>query len=88
MGMDNKQYPIGFKPQAVMPQGQILRQQLQVRLVSLITDRKTLLTKKQQLSEILISCWSCSLKQVFILRVNLFLRPIFTITKTGIQVLD
>lgn len=37
MGMDNKQYALGFKPQPAMPQGQI-RQQLQVRLVSLITD--------------------------------------------------
>ena len=33
MGMD-KQYPMGYKPQPTMPQGQILRQQLQVRLVS------------------------------------------------------
>lgn len=33
MGMD-KQYPMGYKPQPAMPQGQILRQQLQVRLVS------------------------------------------------------
>ncbi|KAI4897312.1 hypothetical protein NFI96_034020, partial [Prochilodus magdalenae] len=32
MSMDNKQYPMGFKPQPTMPQGQILRQQLQVRL--------------------------------------------------------
>lgn len=29
-----KQYPMGYKPQPTMPQGQILRQQLQVRLVS------------------------------------------------------
>lgn len=61
MGMDNKQYPIGFKPQPAMPQGQILRQQLQVRLVSLITDIKTPETKKHQLREILIKCWPCSL---------------------------
>lgn len=40
IGIDNKQYQIGFKPQPAMPQGQILRQQLQVRLVSLITDIK------------------------------------------------
>lgn len=33
MGLD-KQYPMGYKPQPNMPQGQILRQQLQVRLVS------------------------------------------------------
>lgn len=33
MGLD-KQYSMGFKPQPNMPQGQILRQQLQVRLVS------------------------------------------------------
>lgn len=33
MGVD-KQYPMGYKPQPSMPQGQILRQQLQVRLVS------------------------------------------------------
>lgn len=33
MGLD-KQYPMGYKPQPSMPQGQILRQQLQVRLVS------------------------------------------------------
>lgn len=33
MGLD-KQYPIGYKPQSTMPQGQMLRQQLQVRLVS------------------------------------------------------
>lgn len=32
IGLD-KQYPMGYKPQP-MPQGQILRQQLQVRLVS------------------------------------------------------
>ncbi|XP_058264024.1 mediator of RNA polymerase II transcription subunit 12 isoform X2 [Hemibagrus wyckioides] len=32
IGIDNKQYQIGFKPQPAMPQGQILRQQLQVRL--------------------------------------------------------
>lgn len=51
MGMDNKQYPIGFKPQPTMPQGQI-RQQLQVRLVSLITDIETPATKKNQLREI------------------------------------
>ncbi|CAB1337452.1 unnamed protein product [Coregonus sp. 'balchen'] len=31
MGMD-KQYPMGYKPQPNIPQGQILRQQLQVRL--------------------------------------------------------
>lgn len=29
-----KQYPMGFKPQPTMPQGQMLRQQLQARLVS------------------------------------------------------
>lgn len=34
MGLD-KQYPMGYKPQPNLPQGQILRQQLQVRLVSL-----------------------------------------------------
>lgn len=33
MGLD-KQYPMGYKPQPSMPQGQILRQQLQARLVS------------------------------------------------------
>lgn len=33
MGLD-KQYPMGYKPQPTIPQGQILRQQLQVRLVS------------------------------------------------------
>lgn len=33
MGMD-KQYPMGYKPQPNIPQGQILRKQLQVRLVS------------------------------------------------------
>lgn len=33
MGLD-KQYQMGYKPQPSMPQGQILRQQLQVRLVS------------------------------------------------------
>lgn len=33
MGMD-KQYPMGYKPQSTMAQGQILRQHLQVRLVS------------------------------------------------------
>lgn len=33
MGLD-KQYSVGFKPQPNMPQGQMLRQQLQVRLVS------------------------------------------------------
>lgn len=32
--MDNKQYQMSYKPQPGMPQGQILRQQLQVRLVS------------------------------------------------------
>lgn len=52
MGMDNKQYPIGFKPQPTMPQGQSLRQQLQVRLVSLITDIETPTTKKHQLREV------------------------------------
>lgn len=30
----DKQYPMGYKPQPAMPQSQILRQQLQVRLVS------------------------------------------------------
>lgn len=30
-----KQYPMGYKPQPNIPQGQILRQHLQVRLVSL-----------------------------------------------------
>lgn len=30
----DKQYPMVYKPQPSMPQGQILRQQLQVRLVS------------------------------------------------------
>ena len=33
MGLD-KQYQMGYKPQPSIPQGQILRQQLQVRLVS------------------------------------------------------
>lgn len=33
MGLE-KQYPMGFKPQPTMPQGQMLRQQLQARLVS------------------------------------------------------
>lgn len=33
MGMD-KQYSMGYKPQPSVPQGQMLRQQLQVRLVS------------------------------------------------------
>lgn len=42
MGLD-KQYPMGYKPQPSMPQGQILRQQLQVRLVSqsVLTDQIT-----------------------------------------------
>uniref|UniRef100_A0A7N6AXK2 Mediator complex subunit Med12 domain-containing protein n=1 Tax=Anabas testudineus TaxID=64144 RepID=A0A7N6AXK2_ANATE len=31
-----KQYPMGYKPQPTMPQGQILRQQLQVRLFVLL----------------------------------------------------
>lgn len=61
MGMDNKQYPMGFKPQNTMPQGQILRQQLQVRLVSLITDIETPETNNHQLREILIKPWSCFL---------------------------
>lgn len=38
IGLD-KQYPMGYKPQPTMPQGQILRQQLQVRLVSRSTLR-------------------------------------------------
>lgn len=43
MGLD-KQYPMGYKPQPSMPQGQILRQQLQVRLVSqsVLTGQATL----------------------------------------------
>uniref|UniRef100_A0A8C8GEJ7 Mediator complex subunit Med12 domain-containing protein n=1 Tax=Oncorhynchus tshawytscha TaxID=74940 RepID=A0A8C8GEJ7_ONCTS len=40
MGMD-KQYPMGYKPQPNIPQGQILRQQLQVRLVSNISQGYT-----------------------------------------------
>lgn len=52
MGMDNKQYPMGFKQQPPMPQGQILRQQLQVRLVSLITDIEAPETKAHQLREL------------------------------------
>lgn len=60
MGMDNKQY-MGFKPQPTMAQGQILRQQLQVRLVSLITDIETPETKKHQLRGILSQLWSCIL---------------------------
>uniref|UniRef100_A0A674MC47 Mediator complex subunit 12 n=1 Tax=Takifugu rubripes TaxID=31033 RepID=A0A674MC47_TAKRU len=38
MGLD-KQYSMGFKPQPSMPQGQILRHQLQVRLVSLAPSK-------------------------------------------------
>ena len=44
IGLD-KQYPMGYKPQP-MPQGQILRQQLQVRLVSQYW-RANLLQNKQ-----------------------------------------
>lgn len=42
MGLD-KQYSMGFKPQPNMPQGQILRQQLQVRLVSQSRSKNHLL---------------------------------------------
>ncbi len=40
MGMD-KQFQMGYKPPQSMPQGQILRHQLQVRLVSLVLLIKT-----------------------------------------------
>lgn len=40
MGMD-KQYQLTYKPPPSMPQGQILRHQLQVRLVSLVLLIKT-----------------------------------------------
>lgn len=40
MGMD-KQYQLNYKPPPSMPQGQILRHQLQVRLVSLVLLIKT-----------------------------------------------
>lgn len=40
MGMD-KQFQMGYKPPQSMAQGQILRQQLQVRLVSLVLLIKT-----------------------------------------------
>lgn len=36
MGMENKPYQMNFKPQPPMGQNQILRQQLQARLVSWI----------------------------------------------------
>lgn len=56
MGMDNKQYQMGFKPQPPMPQGQMLRQQLQVRLVSLsIVIENPALEKQSRTGEFLIS---------------------------------
>uniref|UniRef100_A0A673XYW3 Mediator complex subunit 12 n=1 Tax=Salmo trutta TaxID=8032 RepID=A0A673XYW3_SALTR len=50
MGMD-KQYPMGYKPQPNIPQGQILRQQLQVRLnQSMIGQQMRQMTPNQQYS--------------------------------------
>uniref|UniRef100_A0A8C7IAH1 Mediator complex subunit 12 n=1 Tax=Oncorhynchus kisutch TaxID=8019 RepID=A0A8C7IAH1_ONCKI len=50
MGMD-KQYPMGYKPQPNIPQGQILRQQLQVRLnQSMIGPQMRQMTPNQQYS--------------------------------------